>query len=463
MTDMTIEAAAPENAEITPFHGRMAMIALMSASVLATLDTSITNTSLPRIAADLQSAEALVIWVANAYQIAMIAALLPFASLGESIGYRKVYLWGLVLFTIASLVCGMSDSLAWLVAGRTIQGIGGAAIMSVSTAFIKHIYPPRRLGRGLSMNALVVAVAFTLGPLIASGILSFATWHMLFLINIPVASLALILSSRFLPHATGKMLKFDRQSALLCAGFLGLLGFGLCSFESQGSLMLPGLAIGGCLVCLLGLLKRQARHLAPILAVDLICRPVIGLSSLTSICAFATQGLAFVSLPFFLQGTLGMSLVSTGFLLTPWPVVVAAMAVVASPLSDRFSPGVLCSVGMMLLSAGMLLLATLAPDASHSALVWRLVLCGAGFGLFQAPNMKAIMGNAPADRSGSASGIVAISRLLGQTLGAALVAQCFHLWQQQGPEIVLWLGCASAGLGCVFSALRLKASPLPRA
>jgi DHA2 family multidrug resistance protein-like MFS transporter len=115
----------------------------------------------------------------------------------------------------------------------------------------------------------------------------------------------------------------------------------------------------------------------------------------------------------------------------------------------------------MMLSAGMWSLATLAPDASHFAIVWRLIVCGAGFGLFQAPNMKAIMSNAPADRSGGASGIVAISRLLGQTCGAALVAQCFHLWQQQGPDIALWLGCICAALGCVFSAMRLK-SGLPR-
>lgn len=456
MTTATLSRVASGDAvKLTPFQCRMAMMALMSAVVLATLDTTISNTALPRIAVDLQSTEASVIWVANAYQIAMIAALLPFASLGESIGYRRVYVWGLLLFTAASLVCGLAESLAWLVGGRALQGIGAAAIMSVNTAFIRHLYSVERLGKGLSMNALVVAVAFTLGPLLASAILSFATWHWLFLINIPLAALALVLSMGFLPDVSGQGLRFDSQSGLLCAGFLGLLAFSLCSFENRGSVLLAGLSIGACVVCLLGLLKLQRKHPAPILAVDLLRIAVIGLSSLTSICAFATQALAFVSLPFFLQGTLGMSLVSTGLLLTPWPVVVAAMAVVVSPLSDRFSPGVLCSVGLLMLSAGMLSLATLAPDASHGAIVWRLMVCGAGFGLFQAPNMKAIMSNAPADRSGGASGIVAISRLLGQTCGAALVAQCFHVWQQQGPEIALWLGCLCAALGCVFSVLRL--------
>lgn len=456
MTTATLSrVASGEAVNLTPYQCRMAMIALMSAVVLATLDTTISNTALPRIALDLQTTEASVIWVANAYQIAMIAALLPFASLGESIGYRRVYAWGLLLFTAASLVCGLAESLGWLVGGRVLQGVGAAAIMSVNTAFIRHLYPIERLGKGLSMNALVVAVAFTLGPLLASAILSFANWHWLFLINIPVAALALVLSLRFLPDVSGQGLRFDGQSGVLCAGFLGLLAFSLCSFENGGSVPLAGLSIGACVVCLLGLLKLQRKHPAPILAVDLLRVPVIGLSSLTSICAFATQALAFVSLPFFLQGTLGMSLVSTGLLLTPWPVVVAAMAVVVSPLSDRFSPGILCSSGLLMLSAGMLSLATLAPDAGHGAIVWRLMVCGAGFGLFQAPNMKAIMSNAPADRSGGASGIVAISRLLGQTCGAALVAQCFHLWQQEGPEISLWLGCICAALGCVFSVLRL--------
>jgi DHA2 family multidrug resistance protein-like MFS transporter len=445
-----------ETAAITPYQRRMAMLALMSAVILATLDTTISNTALPQMARELRSSEAAIIWIANAYQIAMIAGLLPLASLGESVGYRRVFMAGVLLFTSASFICGMSDSFGWVIIGRGLQGFGAAAIMSVNTAFIRHLYPLERLGKGLSLNALVVAVGFTLGPPLASAILSIANWHWLFLFNVPIGLIALPLARRFLPDAAGGRDTFDWVSGLLCAAFLGCLVFAFCSFENgsrQAGALISLVASGACLF---GLLKRQATHPAPILALDLLGMPVIGFSSATSVCAFATQALAFVSLPFFLQNTLGVSLISTGLLLTSWPAVVAAMAIVVTPLSDRLSAGVLCSIGLALLSAGMMVLATAPSDTSQAGIALRLVLCGIGFGLFQAPNMKAIMGNAPPHRSGGASGIVAISRLMGQTVGAALVAQCFYLWHQQGPLTALWLGATSAALGVVFSALRLK-------
>ncbi|WP_260426821.1 MFS transporter [Burkholderia sp. Bp9142] len=434
----------------------MAMAALMSAVTLATLDTTISNTALPQIARELQSSEASIIWVTNAYQIAMIAALLPLASSGEAIGYRRIYVLGLTLFTIASIVCGTADSFDWVIAGRVLQGVGAAAIMSVNTAFIRHIYPVAQLGRGLSLNALVVALGFTLGPPLASSILSVATWHWLFLFNVPVGIISLPLSLWFLPNLEGTRTPCDFATGSSCAAFLGFLAFGFCALANGFGQLWIILAASACAISLAILLKLQSGHPAPMLPVDLMRKPVIGLSSLTSVCAFSTQSLAFVSLPFFLQSTIGISIVSTGALLTTWSLVVAAMAVVVRPLTDKLSPGTLCSAGLLILSVGMVALARTPLAATHADVVFRLAICGVGFGLYQAPNMKAIMGNAPPHRSGGASGIVAISRLMGQAVGAALVAQCFHAWGKDGPTVALWLGGATATIGFVFSALRLK-------
>jgi DHA2 family multidrug resistance protein-like MFS transporter len=441
---------------LSPFQQRMAMAALMCAVVLATLDTTISNTALPQIARELHTTDAAVIWIANAYQIAMIAALLPLASLGELIGYRRVYVGGVCFFTVASLACGLAPSLAWITAARALQGIGAAAIMGVNTAFIRHIYPPAKLGHGISVNALVVAIGFTLGPPLASTILSVASWHWLFLFNVPIGCIVLPLALHYLPNAAGTRHAFDYGAAALCAAFLGLLAFSFCILGNSADRVDAGLAAIACVACLAALLKKQADHPAPMLAVDLLKKPAIGLSSATAICAFATQSLAFVSLPFFFQGAIGISLVSTGLLLMTWPIVVAVMAILVRPLSDRYPAALLCSTGLLLLGAGMAALATLPPDAGHGAIIVRLAVCGMGFGLFQAPNMKAIMVNAPPHRSGGASGIVAISRLMGQACGAAAVAQCFHLWQQQGPQWALWLGAGTAALGCLFSALRRR-------
>lgn len=441
---------------LSPWQQRLAMFALMCAVVLATLDTTISNTALPQIARELHTSEAAIIWVANAYQIAMIAALLPLASLGESIGYRRVYIGGVFFFTFASLACGLAPSLAWITAARALQGIGAAAIMGVNAAFIRHIYPPDKLGHGLSMNALVVAIGFTLGPPLASAILSVATWHWLFLFNVPIGLAVIPLGLKFLPNAAGTRHAFDRGAAALCAAFLGLLAFSFCVLGNSAGSTGAVLAAVVCVLCLIGLLKKQAGHPAPMLALDLLKKPVVGLSSATSICAFATQSLAFVSLPFYFQQSMGITLVATGVLLMTWPIVVAVMAIVVRPLSDRVSPAVLCSAGLLLLAAGMVSLTSMTAQSSHLAIILRLIVCGMGFGLFQAPNMKAIMVNSPPHRSGGASGIVAISRLMGQASGAAAVAQCFHLWQGQGPHFALWLGGATAALGCLFSAARLK-------
>ncbi|QJI28523.1 MFS transporter [Pseudomonas sp. ADAK18] len=439
-----------------PSHKRLpAVIAISLGIGMATLDTAIVNTALPTLAAGIGTDSASVIWVVNAYQLAIIATVLPFASLSDVLGHRRVYLGGLLLFIVSSLFCGLADSLVTLTAARVAQGLGAAAIMSVNTALLRYIYPSKMLGRGLGYNSLVVGLAFTLGPTVASGILSVATWHWLYLINVPLGLLALALGLRSLPAIPMTGHAFDRFAALLCTGLFALLvlGLGTAVHGAQGALTLGLIAVA--LVCGALLIRRQAGHPAPMLALDLFKRPVFALSSLTAICAFSAQGLAFVSLPFLLQAVLGHSQVATGFLMTPWPAVVAVMALVAGRLADRVSLGLLCGIGLLMLSAGMAALATLGNDATAFEIGWRMALCGAGFGFFQSPNLKALMTSAPLARSGGASGIVAISRLLGQTLGASLVALCFHLSLSSGPQYALWLGCGFALVGSVASGLRL--------
>lgn len=457
MTPSSPREAAASPPPVPARERRIAMGALMCATILAALDVTIANTALPQIAADLRSSEASIIWVANAYQIAMIATLLPFASLGECIGYKKVYAAGVTLFAIASAICGESSTLWMLVAGRALQGIGAAAMSSVSAAVIRHIYPSHMLGRGLGTNALVVALGFTLGPVVSSAVLALASWHWLFLVNIPFAIPAVLLALRYVPSGANGSRRFEVGPAALCTAVLGFLTLGLCSLNG-GSAAEATLILFLAAVCFTVLLRLQRHHPAPMLAIDLLRIRLIGLSSLTSICAFVTQSLALVSLPFFLQGTLRISVVHTGLFIAAWPLVVAAMAVLVAPLSDsgRFSAATLCSLGLAILAVGMCALALTPANASDASLFARLAVCGFGFGLFQAPNMREIMSNAPPSRSGGASGIVAISRLMGQTIGAAIVAQCFHWWIGDAPVMSLWIGGGTALLGCAVSALRLR-------
>ncbi len=458
VSKIPLAPAVPVDGLPTP-QRLQAILAISAAIGMATLDTAITNTALPTIAADMGASAADSIWVVSSYQIAVVAALLPFASLGDILGHKRVYLAGLALFTLTSLACGLAWSLPSLVVARALQGLGAAAIMSVNTALIRYSYPARILGRGLGQNAMTVAVCFTIGPTVASGILWVASWHWLFLINVPIGIAAILLSMRALPETPRSGHRFAALPALLSAGFFTLLVLGIGEMAHQGAWWLVAAEIVGALICAAILIRIEAGHPAPMLAVDLFKLPVFALSSLTSICSFSAQGLAFVSLPFLFQTVLGHSQVETGFLMTPWPAIVALMGPIAGRLVDKYPAGLLCGIGLVLLSFGMASAALLPAAPSTFDIVWRLALSGAGFGLFQSPNLKAIMTSAPASRAGGASGIVAASRMVGQATGAALVALCFHLFIGQGPAMALWLGSGFALIASIASFLRLVVAP----
>jgi DHA2 family multidrug resistance protein-like MFS transporter len=435
----------------------IAVLTLVVAIFMAALDTSIANTALPTIAFDLHAQPADSVWVVNAYQLAVVVTLLPFASLGEIFGYRRVYVWGLVLFTISSLVCALSWSLPTLTAARILQGIGASGIMSVNTALIRFIYPSRSLGKGFGINALTVAVSTAVGPTVAAGILSVASWQMLFAINVPLGIVAFLLGLRVLPESKRNNHSFDFKSALLNAVTFGFLIFAI----GEGAHSASSLAIVLCLAIALTagtfLILRQLHLPAPLLPVDLYRRPMFALSSATSVFSFIAQGLAFVSLPFYFQTVLGLSAVQTGLLLTPWPAMTALAAPVAGPLADRFPSAILGGCGLAVLCIGLFLMAFLPAHPSTFGIVWRMAVCGSGFGFFQSPNLRAIMTSAPPERSGSASGIVATSRLVGQAIGAATVALCFSLSMAWGPSLAIGLGAIFSGFGSIISFSRLLA------
>jgi MFS transporter, DHA2 family, multidrug resistance protein len=433
------------------------MFGMLLGVALGALEAAIANTALPTIGAALQVRPALSIWVVNAYQLAVVASLLPFAALGDRMGVRRVFLGGLAFFTVASLGCALAGSLPALVAARALQGIGAGALMSVNIALVRLIYPAHRLGRGVGLNALVVGVGFVLGPSIASLVLTVAPWPWLFGLNVPLGLLALAFAWPTLPDSPPRGHGFDAVAAgLAAAGFAALiLALGSAAQREPWPPVVLALAVG--LVCLGLLLRRQRGHPAPMLPVDLFRRPLFALSAFTSMASFTTQGLAFVGLPFYFERVLHRPPVETGFLMLPWALVVAVSAPVAGRLSDRHPAGLLGGVGLVTLSAGMVSLGLLQAEAGFADVAWRMALCGAGFGLFQSPNLNALMSSAPPERAGGASGVIAIARLIGQTTGAALVALCFSLAQAQGPVWALRLGACTAAVAAVASVARLWA------
>ena len=432
-----------------------AMLAVGLAIVMAVLDGTISNVALPTIAARLHAAPAASIWVVNAYQLAVTVSLLPLASLGEIHGYQRVYRAGLVVFLAGSLACALSGSLPFLVAARVAQGLGAAGIMGVNGAMLRFIYPRRLLGQGIGVNAMVVASAAVVGPTVAAAILSLATWPYLFAVNLPFGLLALFVGLRSLPATPRAHRKFDWISAVLSAFALGLLVSAIGGLEGAlGPAARLAVLVAG-IACGLVLVRRQTGQAAP-LPVDLLRIPILGLSVITSIAAFASQGLSFVALPFYLQASLGRTVVQTGLLLTPWPLALVLVSPLAGRLSDRMSPGLLGTIGQLIVALGLTLIALLSAHPGDPALVWRLALCGIGFGLFQTPNNRALLQSAPRARSGGASGLQSTARLVGQTVGVALVAVCLPLVLMRP---LFDLGWARAY--CAYATMTIAAAVVP--
>ncbi|MBV8135204.1 MAG: MFS transporter [Deltaproteobacteria bacterium] len=423
---------------------------------MAVMDGAIANVALPTIAQDLHARPTFSIWIVNGYQLAITVSLLSLASLGEIIGYRRVYLAGLLLFTFASLFCALSQTLVMLTVARVIQGFGAAGIMSVNAALVRFIYPHRRLGRGIGINALVVAVSAAVGPTLAAGILAITTWPYLFAINIPFGIVAVLIGVRALPHTPRDRRAFDWQSALMCAIMFGL---GIAAIDSFGHGEAPlfylSEAVIAAIACLL-LVRRQRTAVSPVLPVDLLRIPIFTLSICTSIASFCAQMLALVALPFYLYDHFGYSAVEIGLLITPWPIAIAFVAPVAGRLVERYPAGLLGGIGLLLFAAGLGTLAFLPAHPATLDVVWRMALSGAGFGLFQAPNNRTMIAAAPRERSGGASGMLGTARLLGQTIGAALVALLLARYSVAGTQLALLVGAGVAGFGAALSVLRLS-------
>jgi DHA2 family multidrug resistance protein-like MFS transporter len=456
--------AAPEPELGLPLPQRYWAIVVVALGItLAVLDSAIANVALPTIARDLHASAAASIWVVNAYQLAVTISLLPLASLGDRIGYRRVYLGGLILFTVASLGCALATSLPTLALARVIQGFGAAGIMSVNTALVRMIYPPAHLGRGVAINAMVVAVSSAVGPTVASGVLAIAPWPWLFAINVPIGIAAIVSGFKALPVNPGHKAPYDYLSAVMNAFVFGLLIFavdGLGHGEALGYIAIEAL---GAVVIGYFFVRRQLTQPAPLLPIDLLRIPIFALSIGTSVCSFAAQMLAFVSLPFMMQDTLGLSQVQTGLLMTPWPLVIIVAAPLSGVLSDRLSAGWLGGIGLAALTAGLLLLATLGAHPEPLQIAWRMALCGAGFGIFQSPNNRTMLAAAPRERSGGASGMLGTARLTGQTLGAALVALIFGVAPQHGPTVALYVAACFSAVASLISTLRVmqRTNPAP--
>jgi len=428
------------------------------AVAMSSMDGSIANVALPTLVRVLHVSPADSIWVVNAYQLSICMALLIVGSLADIYGYDRMFKICLALFTAASLSCALSHSLTGLAAARFVQGIGGAGVLGVTNAMLRGIYPQRELARGIGYNTMIVALSLGIGPTVASLILAVASWPWLFAINVPIGIFTLLLAPRVLPRFPRSGHRFDLRSAGLSAATFGLLILSIDGLGHQQPIFLIAAEFCFFLVFVTLLIRRQASLASPLLPIDLLRIRLFSLSVSTTFLASMAQLMGYVAIPFLFH-ELGRSQTAIGLLVTPWPVMVAVIAPVAGRLARRLAPGPLASAGLVILAIGLSLIAMLPAHAGVFNICWRMLICGLGYGIFLPPNAATQISAVPKMRSGGASSMGATCRVLGQAIGAALVAGLFGFYPASGSAIALYAAAGISVSGAAVSVFRRSAQP----
>lgn len=436
-------------------HKYIAITSIIIMLVMTVLDVSVVNVALPVISNEFHVSESATVWVVTIYQLLIVMLLLPLSSIGDQYSYKRNFLTGLIIFTIGSGLCALSSSFAMLLFSRGIQALGAAGVMSVNVALVRVIYPRNILGRGLALNAMFMSIATAAGPSLAGWILSISDWHWLFTINVPFGILAFIIGYKTLPKNPHlpEHPRFDWVGGLLNTLFFGLLFYSLGNITEEGNLV-PSLVFIGCALAVgCVYVRREYRSEHPMFPIDLFKRRLYSTSILTSVCSFISQNLTMISLPFLFLTVLKLSELKTGLVMTPWPLATMIISPLAARWIERHNAAFTAAMGMVIFMAGVLLMIFLPDGAGIGNIIWRMAICGVGFGFFQTPNNIVMVMATPVERTGAAGGMQSTARLTGQTMGSTLVSIVFAIVVSisLSVKVCLWIAFSFAIIACVFS------------
>ncbi|HEY6728615.1 MAG TPA: MFS transporter [Polyangiaceae bacterium] len=399
------------------------MAAVTVGVFLSTIDGSMVNLALPVLARELDATFAAVQWVVLAYAFTLVALMLVAARLGDRYGKQRVYLAGFVVFTLGSLCCAASSSVGTLLAARVVQSVGASGLMALGAALVAEAFPPAERGRAMGLVGAVVSVGLVSGPTLGGLLLQALPWQALFLVNLPLGVLGTALTLRFVPtDSPVRAHPFDWRGALLLVGaLLGfLLAITLGPHAAEPSVLLVT-ALLASLVGMFAFVKAQRTARSPLVDPELFSRAEVSVSVLTGSMVFlASSGLVLL-VPFFLQDLQGRPPAAAGLLMAVPPLVMGLTSPLAGWLSDRVGTRPLATLGLGVLAVGYLLVSGLRLDTPAWEYLLRIACLGLGMGLFQSPNNSAVLGAVPRQQLATASGLLSLSRLLGQATGVALV------------------------------------------
>jgi len=432
------------------------MIAVMMTTLMGVFDGTMINIALPSMAQAMQVPAGYAVWFANGYLLSAAMTLLIFAAFAARYGTRPVFLAGLATFTLTSLGCVLATTPEMLIGMRILQGIGGAATLSIAPAILRSVFPGRLLGRVLGLHALLIASSTAIGPVLGGTILDILSWQWLFAINLIPGTLALVLARKALPeNVTSGLAGFDLPGAVLSATLLGSTIMMANSFSRPHEALCWGLLALGSAVVFIWHIRRVR---APLLPPAIFHNGRFTLAALTSLVSFISQGITFIALPFLFQTVYGYSPVASALLFIPWPIGIVLIAPHAGRWADTFSAPLISTLGLVIFVVGLILLATLPATPAMWDICLRSLVCGIGFGCFQSPNNREMLANVSREYASYASGILSIARTFGQCLGAAVIGILLAVMSTEAVNIALWIAVAASVASVLFSLSRLRKS-----
>ncbi len=394
---------------------------------MATLDGTIVNVALPVMVKDLHTDMESIQMVVIVYLIAVVASILLFGRLGDIKGKGRLFMFGTVVFTVGSLMAGLSNDLNTLIVSRVIEGIGGAAAMANNQGIITEVFPATERGRALGISGVAIALGTMLGPPLGGLIVTYLNWNYIFLINVPIGVIGFLLALKLLPRGEKTQQKVDYSGAAALAAAVILFFFALLTGENVGYdkyyIVLCFVAAAGLIILFLYFERRRQQ---PIVDLTLFRNPLFTISIICVLIQFfAMSGISIIQ-PFYIEDVLKIDPGSTGLVMMSLPIVMGIMSPISGYISDKVGAAKVTLVGLVIMTAGLALLATMTVSEPIYKLVLYLCIVGFGAGIFSAPNTSLIMSTAPKEKLGITGSINAFTRNFGSVTGISLLTTLLY-------------------------------------
>lgn len=397
------------------------MAAVSMGIFLATIDSSIVNVALPTLVKELNTDFTTSQWVVLAYLLTITTLMLSIGRWADMVGKKRIYTWGFVIFTLGSLACGISNNVYMLIAFRVVQAVGSAMMMTLGMAIVTESFPPEERGKAIGITGSIVSIGIIAGPTFGGFILGSFSWNWIFYVNLPVGIAGIIFAIKYVPDIIpGIKQQFDFPGAVTLFFSLICLLFGLTVGEVNGFITLPVLLLAiGFIVFLFIFIRLEMKSPQPMIDLSLFRNPLITTNLLSGLITFICFAGIIILLPFYLENLLHYPPRTIGLLMAVVPLAMGIFSPISGILSDRWGFRMLTTIGLIVLLIGYIGVHTLSLETTALEYVLIFLPIGAGFGFFQSPNNSAIMSASPRDRLGVASGLLSITRTLGQITGIA--------------------------------------------